>query len=276
MKIVFFGSDGLALTVLQRLVEQSWCEVILVVTPPDKPAGRQRVLRSTAVKRLASELELPVYHDVQSLPPADVGVVVYYGAKIPQTVIDHFPYGIVNIHPSLLPRWRGPSPIKSAILHGDTITGVTIMLIDSGLDTGPILAQNKTRISAHESAIELEQRLGQFGAELLTSILPKYISGNVEPVAQPSVGAVMSKFITKSDGQLQPHDSEFEQWNRYRAMQPWPGVFFMHRGRRYKIIGAHWSVDHFVIDSIQPEGRKPLALSEFKRGYPQVSFAHII
>lgn len=276
MRIVFFGSDGLALTALQRLAEQAWCDIVLVVTPPDRPAGRNHDLRPTAVKQLALELGLVVSHDGQPLPSADVGVVVYYGAKIPLAVIDHFPHGIINIHPSLLPRWRGPSPIKSAILHGDSITGVTIMQIDPGFDTGPIFAQNSTPIGPLESAVELEQRLSELGAKLLIQSLPQIIMGKIKPTAQSSTGVTISKFMTRSDGQLQPHESQHELWNHYRAMQPWPGVFFRQAGKQYKITAAHWSAENFVIDCIQPEGKKPMTVAEFRRGYPQVSFSNII
>lgn len=276
MKIIFFGSDGLAIPALRRLVQQSWCELLLVVTPPDQPAGRRHELKPTAIKQLAIQLGLPISHDADHLPPADVGVVVYYGIKIQGATINHFPYGLVNIHPSLLPCWRGPSPIKSALLHGDVFTGVTIMLIDSGFDTGPILAQNRTLINGLESATELEQRLGWLGAELLIDILPKYISGSIMPKAQSNDGATMSKFITKSDGLLQQQDNQLGLWNRYRALQPWPGAFFVHENKRYKITAAHWSDDHFVIDDIQPEGKKSMPLAAFKRGYPHVSFANII
>ncbi|EKE01991.1 MAG: Methionyl-tRNA formyltransferase [uncultured bacterium] len=276
MKIVFFGSDGLALPALKKMTQQSWCEIVSVVTQPDRPAGRHQTLTPTPIKKLALTLPLPVFDNFAELPPADLGVVVYYGVKIPQAVIAHFAFGIINIHPSLLPRWRGPSPIKSAILRGDKTTGVSIMLIDAGLDTGPLLAQDSTIITNEESAIELEARLGELGAELLCQTLPKYCSGKIIAQPQTRTGVTVSKFISKKDGELLATYTPQEIWNHYRALQPWPGVYFIHNHKRYKITAAHWQNDTIQVDSIQPEGKKSISLSEFKRGYPTVSFAHII
>lgn len=276
MRILFFGSDGLALPALRQLMQQDWCEIVLVVTQPDRPAGRKQLLTPTAVKKLAVELNLTVTDNFGALPEADLGVVVYYGAKIPAAVIAHFPHGIINIHPSLLPRWRGPSPIKSALLAGETVTGVTVMLIDSGLDTGPILAQKNVSILPTETAVELEQRLGDIGAELLVETIPPYMSGDLLPTPQSQTGVTLSTFITKADGELRLDSSQRELWNHYRALQPWPGVFFTQAGKRYKITAAHWADEKFCIDRIQPEGKTPMTLAEFKRGYPDTLIPNII
>ncbi|EKD78818.1 MAG: hypothetical protein ACD_41C00257G0003 [uncultured bacterium] len=240
MNLIFFGRGPVAAPSLRLLQQQSWCTLV-------------------------------------SMPaPADVGVVIDFGSIIPQAVIDHFPHGIVNLHPSLLPRWRGPSPIKSALLHGDVETGVSLMVIDTGIDTGPILAQKTVAIDSTETNTELEQRLATIGAELLIEILPQYVAGQIKPQPQSAHGMTMSKLIQRQNGELTTQLSSEEMWNRYRAFQPWPGIYFMHQAKRYKITKAHWQADHLMCDEIQPEGKRGMTLAEFKRGYPAVSFADIV
>ena len=240
MNVIFFGRGPVAAPSLQLLQEQSWCTLVSLPTP------------------------------------ADVGVVIDYGNIIPQAVIDHFPHGIVNLHPSLLPRWRGSSPIKSALLHGDVETGVSLMLIDQGVDTGPLLAQKTVVIDPLETNSELEPRLATIGAELLIEILPKYVAGQIKPQPQSSTGITVSKKIRRQDGELIPALSPRDIWNRYRAFQPWPGIYFIHQHKRYKITRAHWQAGHVICDEIQPEGKRTMLLAEFKRGYPAVSFADIV
>lgn len=240
MKVIFFGRGPVAQPSLQLLQQQPWCELVPVTAA------------------------------------ADVGVVVDYGKKISDQVREQFPHGIINVHPSLLPRWRGPSPIKSALLHGDTITGVSIMQIDSGFDTGPILIQKNISIKPQETNIELEQRLALLGAELLVEILPKYVAGQIKPLPQSTQGVTISKLIQRQDGELTTQLTPAEMWNRYRAFQPWPGVFFLQDGKRYIITKAHWQAEQFVCDEIQPEGKRAMALADFKRGYSQISFADIV
>lgn len=242
MNIIFFGRGNVAQPSLQLLQQQAWCQLVRIV--------------QTA--------------DFADLPPADVGVVIDFGYKLPPTVLQHFPHGIVNLHPSLLPRWRGPSPIKSALLHGDSSTGVSIMVIDAGLDTGPVLAQQAVPIDDTETNLELETRLATLGAELLVQVLPQYVSGEIQPVPQVNTGITISKLIHRQDGELTSDLTQRELWNRYRAYQPWPGVFCMVDSKRYKITKAHWQDGHFVCDEIQPEGKRSMTLAEFKRGYPAV------
>lgn len=248
MKLIFFGHGGVATPSLHRLQQLSWCTIVQTMTVAD----------------------------FVHLKSADVGVVINFGHIIPQSVIDHFPFGIVNLHPSLLPRWRGPSPIKSALLYDDSVTGVSLILIDTGLDTGPILAQQAVAIIDGETNIELEARLAEIGAELLIQILPQYVAGRVQSVPQPITGITLSKLIRRQDGELTTQLSQRDMWNRYRAFQPWPGVFFEYKGRRYKITRAHWQAEKFMCDEIQPDGKRPMSLADFKRGYAQVSFADII
>lgn len=248
MKIVFFGRGAVAAPCLQLLQQQPWCTLEQVVTTAE----------------------------FDDLPQADVGVVVDFGYKLPAQLLNQFPYGIINVHPSLLPRWRGPSPIKTALLAGDTRTGVSIMKIDAGLDTGPILIQRSTLIDPNETNAELEPRLALMGAELLVAVLPDYLAGRIQPQPQSPAGMTLSHLIKRVDGELNPNLSDVEMWNRYRAYQPWPGVFFIHEQKRFKITKAHWQAGQFICDTIQPEGKKPMSLADFKRGYRHVSFAHIV
>ncbi len=276
MKIIFFGSGEFALPTLRALYQHYGQNLVQVVTQPDRPAGRSQLLQATPVKQLALQLKLPVTHTTEQLPEADLAVVVYYGVILTQSVLQHFPLGMLNIHPSLLPRWRGPSPIRSAILANDTLTGVTVMRLDAGMDTGPILKQQAIPLQLQDTNITLEQRLAERGAELLMETLPGYVAGHIQPIAQATEGVTLSKMVRKADGELHPTMTHQAMWNSYRAMQPWPGVFFKQDGKRYKITDARWENDRLYFDRIQPEGKQPMALADFKRGYPSVLFADII
>lgn len=248
IELIFFGRGPVSQPSLALLQQQSWCRLSKIITT----------------------------NDFHNLPPAVIGVVVDFGFKLPDAVLQHFPLGIINVHPSLLPRWRGPSPIKTALLAGDTVTGVSIMRVDAGMDTGPLLGQVVVPLEPTETNLELEPRLAQRGAELLVELLPSYINGGLSPIAQSTEGVTLSKLIRREDGLITPELTPEELWNRYRAYQPWPGLFFIDQNKRYKITVAHFADGRFVVDQIQPEGKKPMALADFKRGYRQVLFADII
>ncbi|MFA6474596.1 MAG: methionyl-tRNA formyltransferase [Patescibacteria group bacterium] len=270
MKLIFFGSGLVALPSLTLLKDS----IQLVVSQPDRPSGRQHRLTPTPVSELTKTFGLPLQHSLNDLPEADLGIVIDYGVKIPQAIIDHFPFGIINLHPSLLPRWRGSSPIQSALLSDDAETGVTIMLIDTGLDTGPILSQQNYPISIHDTAITLEKTLSQIGADLLTETIHKYLNQTIRPQAQSTLGVTIAKMLRKSDGELRPDMSARKMWNRYRALQPWPGVYFVENEQRYKITQAHWQEGKFICDMIQPAGKPAMSLADFEHGYKQVLFTN--
>jgi len=246
MKLVFFGTPTFALPTLRHLMH-SRHELVLVVTRPDKPVGRRQIVTPPPVAATAAKLGLPVLQpkslkgdDVASRlaeTGADAGVVAAYGRLIPPRVLDLFPLGCLNVHPSLLPRHRGPSPIQWAIASGDRITGVTTMLLDEGMDTGPILLQREVEIGPRETAPELFERLAELGARLMIETLDGLEAGTVEPRPQPEEGATVTPMIRREFGRVDWSSPARVIFDRLRAFTPWPGLYTEFRGGRLKIHG---------------------------------------
>jgi methionyl-tRNA formyltransferase len=245
-RIVFMGTPEFAAPVLEALVDAH--QVVGVVTQPDRPAGRGRRLVPSPVKQLAVERGLPTFQPNSLRPPEavthlatwepDVIVVAAFGQILRQDVLDLPPHGCLNVHASLLPRWRGAAPIAAAILAGDEITGVTIMQMDAGLDTGPTLSQGEVLIRPDDTRATLEQRLARLGAELLVDTLPAYLSGNVVPRNQPDEGTTYARQLCKEDGLLDWSLPAIELGRRVRAFTPWPGAFTTWHGQRLKVLQA--------------------------------------
>lgn len=242
-KIVFMGSPDFALATLQGLCESY--QVVGVVTQPDRAAGRGRELKPPAVKTLAEELGIPVIQPQKLREPEameqlrawspDLIVVAAFGQILRQEVLDLPPHGCINVHASLLPRWRGAAPINAAILHGDEETGVTIMKMDAGLDTGPILSQRAVRIAPYETASSLFGKLSKLGASLLLDTLPGYLAGEIEPYPQPDEGSTYAPMLTKEEGQLDFSRPAAELERKVRAFNPWPGTYFTWDGNLLKV-----------------------------------------
>ena len=244
---VFMGTPQFAETILKSLLG-SPSQVLAVYTQPDKPAGRGRRVASPPVKRLALEHGIPVVQTqtlksggalekLASLQP-DLIVVAAFGYILPTAVLSLPRFGCLNVHPSLLPRHRGPSPVASSLLYGDEFTGVTIMLMDSGMDTGPIIAQEKVSISFMDTTGSLSSRLADVGARLLLETLPNWLAGKLEPQAQDESQATYSKLITAEDAEIDWHLSAVELWRRVRAYNPWPVCYTWCQGKRLKIYDA--------------------------------------
>jgi len=246
IRVVFMGSPEFALPALRGL--SAGYEVAGVVTQPDRRAGRGRKLTPPPVKELAIELGLPTIQPARVRDPEpmaqleswapDVIVVAAYGQILRPNLLDLPPHGCVNIHGSLLPRWRGAAPIQAAILHGDDETGVTIMRMDPGMDTGPILSQRVMKIQPEDTAGSLSERMADAGAALLLETLPDYLSGRIEPQEQSESGVTMAPLLTKSDGLLDFNRPAVDLERQVRAFQPWPGAFFQWRGNNMKVIKA--------------------------------------
>ncbi|MCX8108797.1 MAG: methionyl-tRNA formyltransferase [Verrucomicrobiae bacterium] len=235
LRCVFFGTAPLACASLAALAKDPAFRVIGVVTQPDRPQGRHLNLKPSPVKELALQLGLQVWQPEKCRDPVfiqlvrenrpDIIVVAAYGQILPQVLLEVPRHGCVNVHASLLPRHRGAAPIQWAILKGDEKTGVTIMLMDAGLDTGPVLSQRETAILDTDDAITLHDRLSVMGAELLIETLPKYVAGQIKPVPQPTEGATHAPKIKKEDGLIRWEESATEVWRRVRALVPWPGAY---------------------------------------------------
>ena len=241
------GTPEFALPTLEALAEHY--TVVGVVTQPDRRAGRGRHLSPPPVKEMAEAEGIAVFQPkrlrgnieaiehIRAWSP-DVIVVAAYGQIIPPEVLEIPQHGCVNIHPSLLPRWRGATPIQGAILAGDETTGVTIMLMDEGLDTGPILTQRETPIRPGETAGELEDRLAEASADLLLEILPNYLAGEVAPRAQAEDEATMTRRLRKSEAEIDWSGSALEVERHVRAYAPEPGAYTTWDGQRFKIFKA--------------------------------------
>ncbi|MCE5207373.1 MAG: methionyl-tRNA formyltransferase [Chloroflexi bacterium] len=296
--IVFMGSPFFAVPVLKALVQDF--AVAGVVTQPDKPAGRGRELRPCPVKEAALELNLPViqperlrgnssaFEQIKAWKPAVI-VVAAYGKILRKDILDLPRFGCLNVHASLLPRWRGASPIQAAILHGDTQTGITIMKMEEGLDSGPLLSRFALDLSSTDTAETLEMRLAGAGAALLTETLPDYLKGIIEPVPQPSEGQTYAPLLKKEDGLLDFSQPVELLERQIRAYYPWPGCYIpldngilkIHKayiehdihavaGRKSIIdqrpaIGAKGG--SLVFSQVQPAGKKPMEGKAFLMGY---------
>ncbi len=233
MRAIFFGSPPFAVPCLEVLAEIA--DVVLVVSQPDRPSGRGMKLRPPAVKARALELGLEVHQptkvrtnefaELLRSQRADIGVVVAYGRILPLRVLEAPRLGCVNVHASLLPRWRGAAPVQWAIVEGDAETGVALMQMDEGMDTGPVLALRRTAIGANETYGGLLDRLSTVGAALLRDELARYIEGALVATPQPIEGVTMARMLTKDDGRLRWQDDAQRVHDRVRGLSPWPGTF---------------------------------------------------
>ncbi len=251
-RIIFMGTAELACASLRRLCLDPSFRVIAVVTQPDRPKGRELKLQVSPVKAAALRENLavlqperarsePFIAELKDLRP-DLIVVAAYGQILPPAVLEIPPLGCVNVHASLLPKYRGAAPIQWAILNDESETGVTIMKMDAGLDTGAVLAQAATPIAPEDDAPSLHDRLARLGADLLVKTLPDYAAGKIIPRPQPVAGATYARKITREDGRLDWPQPARALWNRARALKPWPGTFTLlpatYKSRLLKIWSA--------------------------------------
>ncbi len=290
------GSPEFALPSLERLAELYL--VVGVVTQPDRPAGRGMTLTPPPIKRLADRLGIATiqpeklrapgaFEQLQAWQP-DLIVVTAFGQILRQNVLDLPRLGCINVHASLLPRWRGAAPIQAALLHGDEISGVTIMRMDAGVDTGPMLAQRSEPILPEDSAASLGERLARLGAALLVETLPGYLSGQVQPQPQDESLATRAPMLKKEDGLLDFGRPARDLAHKVQAFNPWPGAYFpwqdgilkVHRahsiagdqrgvGERQSIAGKPAIVcgdGWLVLDEVQPAGKKAMPGEVFLRG----------
>lgn len=281
MRIVFFGTSSFAVPALDMLKKQSWAEIVAVVSTPSKPVGRKQEIAPSPVAAEAKRLGLPVLAPEKLKSPEwletflklnpNLVVLASYGKIVPQSTLDIPKYGFINIHPSLLPKYRGASPIEGAILNGDKKTGVTIMKMDAGMDHGPILSQVEIPFSGTERASELEKILSRLGAELLIKTIPSYIHGEIVPQEQEHDKAIFTKLIKREDGFIDLKMPPEEIYRRYRAYDPWPGIWvelrIKNKELRIKLLDVELVNGKIKINRLQPEGKKPMAMEEFERGY---------
>ncbi|HET7748806.1 MAG TPA: methionyl-tRNA formyltransferase [Terriglobales bacterium] len=299
MNLVFCGTPRFAVPTLEKLVSSGF-EVRLVVTQPDKPRGRGLELAPSPVKSRALELGLPVVQpdkiknneefrtQLAALEPEAI-VVVGYGRIIPQWMIDLPRLGNINLHASLLPKYRGAAPIQWAIAMGETVTGVTTMRIDAGLDTGDILQQREIPIAAEDTAETLAPRLAAIGADLMAETLPGLAAGTIQPHTQDHSRATLAPILKREDGLIDFQRPAAEIVNRLRGFQPWPGAFTSFRSRQLHVWAAKPAAaslppgeirvegerllvgcgENTALEllEVQPEGKKRMAARDFVHGY---------
>jgi methionyl-tRNA formyltransferase len=316
MKIVFFGTPEYVLPVIRKLYRKlrdsnEKSPIVAVVTQKPKPVGRKKTVEYSPVDTWAHKKNIPIIFNPNELLKenlqADVGILAAYGEKISKDVINHFPKGILNIHPSLLPKFRGASPVRASIIKGDKVTGITIIKLDEKLDHGPIIAQYKYEVLPDDTAQSLRSRLFESSAELLTSLLPAYISGKIKPRVQDHTKASYTMEIRRTDALIPPKYLDAvlkgktmkENWNLefirdfslspspgavhnfIRAMHPWPTAWTYidlkskeksQKPKRMKILKVHLDKDKLVLDEVQLEGKNPVSWKQFTQGYPNAIF----
>jgi methionyl-tRNA formyltransferase len=297
--IVVCGTPGFAVPTLEKLVEAGF-RVRLVITQPDRPKGRGLELVSSPVKQAAEKLGLPIYQPekikqneelrakLEAIRPEAI-IVVGYGRIIPLWMLQLPPLGNINLHGSLLPKYRGAAPIQWAIANGETVTGVTTMRIDEGLDTGDILLQQELAILDEDTAETLVPKLAAMGADLMIETLRGLRAGTIQPQKQDDARATLAPILKKEDGRIDFSRGAQEIWNRLRGFQPWPGAFTTFRGKSLNITaikpaseqvpaaqllvrdgqlfagcGNHSAV---AVLELQPEGKKRMPAGDFISGY---------
>lgn len=303
IKAVFMGTPAFAVPALNALIEMG-CATVGVYTQPDRPKGRSRTPEPSPVKVRAMELGLDVFQpeslrspaaveEIKALNP-DVIVVAAYGKFLPSDVLSVPPHGCVNIHPSLLPMYRGPSPVAAALLDGQAETGVSLMLLDEGMDTGPIIAVEKAPIAPRDTADALTAQLFDLGARMLRNRLPEWVAGEITPVPQSGSEATTTRLLKREDGQADWNVTAVELDRKLRAFTPWPGLYTQWEGKTLKIItavavdlvaqgppGLVTTLDNgmglgvasgggmLAVEILQLEGRRAQSAKEFLAGYPE-------
>lgn len=270
------GTPEFGAIILKALCQSKY-KPILVVTAPDKPVGRKQIITPPPVKVVAQKYEIPIAQPerimnyelrIRNLKP-DLIVVAAYGQILPKEILEIPKFGCLNVHPSLLPRWRGPSPIQYTILNGDEKTGVTIIKMVEKVDSGPIVAQKELNSFTGKEAYQaLHNQLAEKGANLLIETIPKWIKGEIKPKLQDESKATYTKILTRDDGKIdwkKPIDYIERQ---VRALNPEPGTYTLYKGKILKILGAEIKDQKLVIKKVQLEGKKPMSFEDFLRGHP--------
>ncbi len=318
LKIIYMGTPYFAVPALEALIANrapglllaQGYEIVTVITRPDKPSGRGKEVVFSPVKQAALAQNIPVWQpgslkrpqNIEALAAysADLYIVAAFGQILPQAVLDLPRYGTLNIHASLLPRYRGVSPISEAILQGESETGVTIMLIDAGIDTGPLLLKRAIPISEDDTTGSLTTKLATLGASALLEVMPLWVAGGLQPQPQSEQEASYTHMLRKEDGAIAWQRSAATLAREARAYSPWPGSYTTWRGKMLKVVAAHaltaqmrqdipagtvmldkengttslWVATGeglLVLDRLQLEGKKAMYADEFLRGY-----AHIV
>lgn len=296
--VVFFGTQEFAASILTGILESQDFSVSLVITQPDKPVGRKQVMTPPPVKVLAESKGIPVLQPESlknfifpDIPQPDFGIVAQYGKIIPQSILDWPKLGMINTHTSLLPKYRGASPVQAALLRGDTETGITIMLMDAGMDTGPILQQETIVIDPDDRAPDVEKKLATIAVPNLLHSARGLASHNLTPKTQDSSQASICGKLDRDMGKINWNTSANEIYNIFRALFPWPGIWTTWDGKRLKLLDIKPSTTSIKpgqaivqnntllvgaaggsieILRLQLEGKSAMSAKEFLAGYKKI------
>jgi methionyl-tRNA formyltransferase len=295
--LVFFGTHEFGAAMLTALISSGLFSITTVVTQPDRVAGRGNEIQESQVKKVAREHGIRVQQpetlkkeiSTFSVTEAELFVVCQYGLIIPQWVLDIPTHGTINVHTSLLPHYRGASPIQTALINGETETGVTIMLMDAKMDHGAILSQATIAIDPDETYPELSKKMEPIAADLLVGTLPLWLTGSITPEIQDESEVTLCRMFTRDDGKINFSRSAIDIYNQYRGLTPWPGIWTMWNNKRLKLISiksaeiknapgtisqhegrlyAGTAEGSIELITLQLEGKKAMSAREFLNGYP--------
>jgi len=305
LRIIFMGTSALAEVILESLLKEKY-NIVAVFTQPDKKAGRKKELKISPVKSLARKHKIPIFQpekfdedvisEIKKIKP-DLIIVAAYGKILPKEVLETPGFGSLNVHASLLPKFRGPSPIQNALMAGEQETGTTLMLMNEGIDTGDIIARKKIKINPNDTFKTLSLELSKLSAKFLLENIPLWIEGKLKRKKQDETQATFCQLIERNDGRIFWNETAKNIYNKYRALYPWPGVFCfwendgsLKRIKFQKIslqkdssqdkrragevfqlknkIGIQTADNAVIADIIQLEGKKSLAAKEFINGHP--------
>lgn len=306
MKIVFFGTPDYVIPVIESLYKnfktKEGFSILAVVTQPPRPSGRKRKLEYSEVDSWAFKKNIQVIHDINDTPSADLGILAAYGEIVPEKIIKKFSKGILNIHPSLLPRWRGASPVQASIVSGEKQTGVSVIQLTDKLDQGPVVSTFKESVDGNDTAETLRSRLFNRSSEFIVELIPNYISGKIHLKPQGDEATTYTTIIKKEHGFIPIEylksalkgNALKKEWkigfikdfsikasfknihNFIRAMQPWPQAWTFVKinkeEKRLKILEAEIDDNKLLIKKVQLEGKNPVSWKQFKEAYQDLSF----
>ncbi len=262
IKTVFFGTHDFAATILQGLLDSNIVSVETVFTQPDRKTGRKQIVEESPVKKLAKKYNLKIEQPESlnnfqfPISNFQLGIVAQYGLIIPKKIIDSFPKGMINVHGSLLPKYRGASPIQAALVNGETETGVTIMEMDEKMDHGPILSQAKLKIDTDDTYTTLAYKMAAEGLILLLNTLPEWINSKLKAQPQDESQATFTKLLTKEDGLVDFNKTNNEIYNQWRGLTPWPGVWMTWKEKRLKLLKINKSDKTIPAGELFSENKK--------------------
>lgn len=300
MKAIFFGTSEIGVPILEALLKEH--EVAAVVTSPDKAVGRKQILTPSPIANLAHSHNLTILKPervknnsefLQTLREfnADIFIIVSYGKILPAELLEIPRLKTINVHFSLLPKYRGPAPVQFALLNGEITTGTTIFILDELVDHGPVLATTELPIAANDTNLTLQAKLAELSAGLLLQTLPQYAARQITPTVQNHESATTTQIIAKEDGRIDWNEPAIQIYNRWRAFQPWPGIFTTWQGKTLKILECEPADVQLSLPpgqtqqdliacvgntalkllQVQLEGKNPVAIKDFLNGYPTFS-----